>query len=307
MIYIYNTLVLYLLTLSPLSRCPILSPCPIWLTGVQRRQRRVLDTSSTYVRGEENLHGWRPRGDSLIFDHQWELEKLTRLEEVERIRHTLLLREKLGIDKMPFCNKPFHDFTKSEKVTVRSAAFEAHRSTPFYGLIRPQDVCNMVAKATNEPHASPVKLKHSSGKDVYEPWEMTERERELATKYIKLIQGRIPSKEPILLSDVSPGEDTITDLSASMMSSVISSSSQESVYARASDFLEQVTLPACLWVLPASSGCPCFASSCYYIYSLFSLSYLCFDMKNDIISGILKRRYSIGSNKRKFFLICAHK
>nr|CAD7571225.1 unnamed protein product [Timema californicum] len=67
--------------------------------GVQRRQRRVLDTSSTYVRGEENLHGWRPRGDSLIFDHQWELEKLTRLEEVERVRHTLLLRERLGIDK----------------------------------------------------------------------------------------------------------------------------------------------------------------------------------------------------------------
>ena len=39
---------------------------------------RVLDTSNTYVRGEENLVGWRPRGDSLIFDHQWELEKLTR-------------------------------------------------------------------------------------------------------------------------------------------------------------------------------------------------------------------------------------
>lgn len=42
----------------------------MWFEGVQRRQRRVLDTSSTYVRGEENLHGWRPRGDSLIFDHQ---------------------------------------------------------------------------------------------------------------------------------------------------------------------------------------------------------------------------------------------
>lgn len=38
--------------------------------GIQRRQRRVLDTSATYVRGEENLEGWRPRGDSLIFDHQ---------------------------------------------------------------------------------------------------------------------------------------------------------------------------------------------------------------------------------------------
>lgn len=119
----------------------------------------------------------------------------------------------------------------------------------------------MVAKATNEPHASPVKLKRSTSKDVYEPWEMTERERELATKYIKLIQGRIPSKEPILLADVSPGEDTITDLSASMMSSVISSSSQESVYARASDFLKQVTLPACLVSVPANSGCPRFASS----------------------------------------------
>ncbi|XP_061937792.1 kinesin-like protein unc-104 isoform X18 [Apis cerana] len=183
--------------------------------GVQRRQRRVLDTSSTYVRGEENLHGWRPRGDSLIFDHQWELEKLTRLEEVGKVRHTLLLREKLGIDKVSFCNKISHDFTKSEK-----------------------DVCNMMAKATNETHASPVKLKRSTSKDIYEPWEMSEREKELALKCIKLIQGRIPNKEPILLSDVSPGED-MADMSTSMMSSVISSSSQESVYERASDYLEQ--------------------------------------------------------------------
>ncbi|XP_014215863.1 kinesin-like protein unc-104 isoform X3 [Copidosoma floridanum] len=172
--------------------------------GVQRRQRRVLDTSSTYVRGEENLDGWRPRGDSLIFDHQWELEKLTRLEEVERVRHTLLLREKLGIDKNTFCNKATHDFTKSEK-----------------------EVCNMVAKATNESHASPVKVKKAPSKDTYEPWEMTEREKELTSKYVKLIQGRIPNKEPIVLSDVSPNDDTMGDMSASMMSSVVSSSSQE--------------------------------------------------------------------------------
>jgi len=69
-------------------------------TGVQRRQRRVLDTSTTYVRGEENLKNWRPRGDSLIFDHQWELEKLTRLEMVERVRYLLLLRERLGLDEL---------------------------------------------------------------------------------------------------------------------------------------------------------------------------------------------------------------
>lgn len=95
-------------------------------TGVQRRQRRVLDTSTTYVRGEENLHGWRPRGDSLIFDHQWELEKLTRLEEVEKVRHTLLLRERLGLDRSINYNKYHLDYTKNEK-----------------------EVCNMVAKNNN--------------------------------------------------------------------------------------------------------------------------------------------------------------
>uniref|UniRef100_A0AAR2J254 plus-end-directed kinesin ATPase n=1 Tax=Pygocentrus nattereri TaxID=42514 RepID=A0AAR2J254_PYGNA len=49
--------------------------------GMQRRRRRVLDTSVAYVRGEENLAGWRPRSDSLILDHQWELEKLSLLQE----------------------------------------------------------------------------------------------------------------------------------------------------------------------------------------------------------------------------------
>lgn len=67
---------------------------------MQRRQRKILDTSTTYVRGEENLKNWRPRGDSLIFDHQWELEKLTRLEMVERVRYLLLLRERLGLDEL---------------------------------------------------------------------------------------------------------------------------------------------------------------------------------------------------------------
>ncbi|XP_063387013.1 kinesin-like protein unc-104 [Cydia fagiglandana] len=126
--------------------------------GVQRRQRRVLDTSGTYVRGEENLHGWRPRGDSLIFDHQWELEKMTRLEQVGRTRHFLALRERLrhGHENTVAPN----DFTKTEK-----------------------EVCNMAAKAAAEQHARDESL--------YEPWDMTPRERELATKFLKLIQGRI--------------------------------------------------------------------------------------------------------------------
>ncbi|XP_064313064.1 kinesin-like protein KIF1A isoform X7 [Phalacrocorax carbo] len=78
--------------------------------GMQRRRRRVLDTSVAYVRGEENLAGWRPRSDSLILDHQWELEKLSLLQEVEKTRHYLLLREKLemtqrlGLETLSSCS-----------------------------------------------------------------------------------------------------------------------------------------------------------------------------------------------------------
>uniref|UniRef100_A0A667XDG4 plus-end-directed kinesin ATPase n=1 Tax=Myripristis murdjan TaxID=586833 RepID=A0A667XDG4_9TELE len=53
--------------------------------GMQRRRRKILDTSVAYVRGEENLAGWRPRGDSLILEHQWELEKMEQLHECLRL------------------------------------------------------------------------------------------------------------------------------------------------------------------------------------------------------------------------------
>uniref|UniRef100_A0A286Y325 plus-end-directed kinesin ATPase n=1 Tax=Cavia porcellus TaxID=10141 RepID=A0A286Y325_CAVPO len=75
--------------------------CWVGGAGMQRRRRRVLDTSVAYVRGEENLAGWRPRSDSLILDHQWELEKLSLLQEVEKTRHYLLLREKLETTQRP--------------------------------------------------------------------------------------------------------------------------------------------------------------------------------------------------------------
>uniref|UniRef100_A0A674CKB5 plus-end-directed kinesin ATPase n=1 Tax=Salmo trutta TaxID=8032 RepID=A0A674CKB5_SALTR len=86
--------------------------------GMQRRRRRVLDTSVAYVRGEENLAGWRPRSDSLILDHQWELEKLSLLQEVEKTRHYLLLREKLeatlAVGQDALCKSgEISDFAKS--------------------------------------------------------------------------------------------------------------------------------------------------------------------------------------------------
>uniref|UniRef100_T1PDE8 Kinesin-like protein unc-104 n=2 Tax=Musca domestica TaxID=7370 RepID=T1PDE8_MUSDO len=165
--------------------------------GVQRRQRRVLDTSSTYVRGEENLHGWRPRGDSLIFDHQWELEKLTRLEEVGRVRHLLLLRERLGMDTNP------NPTTKTEK-----------------------DVCNLAAKAATSPvhmvippsPQTPVK----DSQQILPEREYNEREIELMNKCLKLIQGRSnksDNNDNQSQSDVSPSDEGCADMTVSCISS----------------------------------------------------------------------------------------
>lgn len=168
--------------------------------GVQRRQRRVLDTSSTYVRGEENLHGWRPRGDSLIFDHQWELEKLTRLEEVGRVRHLLMLRERLGMDTTP------NPTTKTEK-----------------------DVCNLAQRASASPvHMVIPPSPQTPVKDQQTPTlpdrELNPRETELVWKCVKLVQGRIGHKpDPNdtnnqLAVDASPGDEGCADMNASYIS-----------------------------------------------------------------------------------------
>ncbi|XP_051554483.1 kinesin-like protein KIF1A isoform X2 [Myxocyprinus asiaticus] len=94
--------------------------------GMQRRRRRVLDTSVAYVRGEENLAGWRPRSDSLILDHQWELEKLSLLQEVEKTRHYLLLREKLEasllLEQDTFCGKDLMDSPKASSPLINPVA-----------------------------------------------------------------------------------------------------------------------------------------------------------------------------------------
>ena len=131
--------------------------------GVQRRQRRVLDTSATYVRGEENLSGWQPRNDSLIFDHQWELEKIRRIELVERVRHVLMVREKLSSEQ------PSEDI--------------------FCGMKQSNSRMNLAALTSPSNQIPGV-----ADESVYEPWEMNDRERELCSKCVYLIQTHIPSK-----------------------------------------------------------------------------------------------------------------
>ncbi|KAM4556856.1 kinesin-like protein KIF1A isoform 3-T3 [Fundulus diaphanus] len=132
--------------------------------GMQRRRRRVLDTSVAYVRGEENLAGWRPRSDSLILDHQWELEKLSLLQEVEKTRHYLLLREKL-------------------EATLQAGQDALYKSS---------DICDFAKSPvfSTSPSSSPT------------PDSPNQRQRELAAKCLRLLMHTF-NREYSQLSEMS--------------------------------------------------------------------------------------------------------
>ncbi|XP_033894317.2 kinesin-like protein KIF1A isoform X23 [Acipenser ruthenus] len=163
--------------------------------GMQRRRRRVLDTSVAYVRGEENLAGWRPRSDSLILDHQWELEKLSLLQEVEKTRHYLLLREKLetlllcGQDSLLACEYP----------------------------TEPHSISSLTDRAPQGPSSAPDSP--------------SERQKELATKCLRLLThtfNREYSHVCVSASESKLSEMSVTllrDSSASMLSSTLTPSS----------------------------------------------------------------------------------
>ncbi|KAJ3082569.1 kinesin-like protein Klp8 [Quaeritorhiza haematococci] len=56
----------------------------------RRREWRRIDTRSKYVRGEECLSGWQPRGQELVFDY-WKAKMNVRWkEEVERVRQMVV-------------------------------------------------------------------------------------------------------------------------------------------------------------------------------------------------------------------------
>uniref|UniRef100_A0AAY4BYH7 plus-end-directed kinesin ATPase n=1 Tax=Denticeps clupeoides TaxID=299321 RepID=A0AAY4BYH7_9TELE len=166
--------------------------------GMQRRRRKVLDTSVAYVRGEENLAGWRPRGDSLILEHQWELEKLEQLHEVEKTRHLLLLREKLSE------TAPQKSLSDSLSTSISSQI----SSTTFESAITPSE---------------------SSGYDSADIESLVDREKELATKvklkkkncrvYLHIVCLLIAWLMSSQLSDISPiGRDSsVTSFSSATL------------------------------------------------------------------------------------------
>uniref|UniRef100_A0A8C8BSS3 plus-end-directed kinesin ATPase n=1 Tax=Otus sunia TaxID=257818 RepID=A0A8C8BSS3_9STRI len=156
-------------------------------SGCCRRRRRVLDTSVAYVRGEENLAGWRPRSDSLILDHQWELEKLSLLQEVEKTRHYLLLREKLemtqrlGLETLSPCS--------SEDSESRSTSCV---SSP------------LSVDGAPEGHTSP-------------PETPSERQKELAVKCLRLLTHTFNREYSHSHVCISASESKLSEMSVTLM------------------------------------------------------------------------------------------
>ncbi|XP_061196916.1 kinesin-like protein unc-104 isoform X11 [Saccostrea echinata] len=200
-------------------------------SGAQRRQRRVLDTSSTYVRGEENLNGWRPRGDSLIFDHQWELEKLTRLELVEKSRHVLLLREKLAEQ-----NKT-NELSKLDKEASNKSVKAKHDQEKEEILNKTE---NSEEKSMEKWEKDDATEKYErQGQGVYNFVTDGSREQELTAKCLRLIlQGKLllnpPSLKPssqmtesLLSNTTTDSEAELTPSDQSMITSIASSSASD--------------------------------------------------------------------------------
>ncbi|XP_061759895.1 kinesin-like protein KIF1B isoform X27 [Nerophis ophidion] len=181
--------------------------------GMQRRRRKVLDTSVAYVRGEENLAGWRPRGDSLIVEHQWELEKMEQLQEVEKTRHLLLLRDKLG-ETAQIGTAP----------TTKSLSELLSPSMSSGTLSTSTSISSQISSTTFESAITPSE---SSGYDSADIESLVDREKELATKCLRLLTHTFNSEYNQLvnsisdckLSDISPiGRDlSVTSFSSATL------------------------------------------------------------------------------------------
>ncbi|XP_061910314.1 kinesin-like protein KIF1B isoform X22 [Entelurus aequoreus] len=181
--------------------------------GMQRRRRKVLDTSVAYVRGEENLAGWRPRGDSLIVEHQWELEKMEQLQEVEKTRHLLLLRDKLGETAL-----------MGTAPTTKSLSELLSPSMSTGTLSTSTSISSQISSTTFESAITPSE---SSGYDSADIESLVDREKELATKCLRLLTHTFNSEYNQLvnsisdckLSDISPiGRDlSVTSFSSATL------------------------------------------------------------------------------------------
>ncbi|XP_073876753.1 kinesin-like protein KIF1B isoform X23 [Macaca fascicularis] len=233
--------------------------------GMQRRRRKILDTSVAYVRGEENLAGWRPRGDSLILEHQWELEKLELLHEVEKTRHFLLLRERLG-DSIP------KSMSDSLSPSLSSGTLSTSTS-----------ISSQISTTTFESAITPSE---SSGYDSADIESLVDREKELATKCLQLLTHTFNrefsqvhgSISDCKLSDISPIGRDPSESSFSSATLTPSSTCPSLVDCR-SNSLDQKTPEA---NSRASSPCPEFEQ--FQIVPAVETPYLARAGKNEFLN-----------------------
>ncbi|XP_066873819.1 kinesin-like protein KIF1B isoform X5 [Kogia breviceps] len=233
--------------------------------GMQRRRRKILDTSVAYVRGEENLAGWRPRGDSLILEHQWGLEKLELLHEVEKTRHFLLLRERLG-DSIPT------SLSDSLSPSLSSGTLSTSTS-----------ISSQISTTTFESAVTPSE---SSGYDSTDIESLVDREKELATKCLQLLTHTFNrefsqvhgSVSDCKLSDISPvGRDP--SVSSFSSATLTPSSTCPSLIDAGSNSLDQKTPEA---NSRASSPCPEFEQ--FQIVPTVETPYLARAGKNEFLN-----------------------
>ncbi|XP_052573409.1 kinesin-like protein KIF1B isoform X13 [Peromyscus californicus insignis] len=233
--------------------------------GMQRRRRKVLDTSVAYVRGEENLAGWRPRGDSLILEHQWELEKLELLHEVEKTRHFLLLRERLG-DSIP------KSLSDSLSPSLSSGTLSTSTS-----------MSSQISTTTFESAITPSE---SSGYDSADIESLVDREKELATKCLQLLTHTFNrefnqvhgSISDCKLSDISPiGRDP--SVSSFSSSTLTPSSTCPSLVDSRSNSIDQKTPEA-----NSRASSPCQEFEQFQIVPTVETPYLARAGKNEFLN-----------------------
>ncbi|KFW91638.1 Kinesin-like KIF1B [Phalacrocorax carbo] len=233
--------------------------------GMQRRRRKVLDTSVAYVRGEENLAGWRPRGDSLILEHQWELEKLELLHEVEKTRHFLLLREKLG-DSIP------KSLSDSLSPSLSSGTLSTSTS-----------ISSQISTTTFESAVTPSE---SSGYDSADIESLVDREKELATKCLQLLTHTFNrefsqvynSISDCKLSDISPiGRDP--SVSSFSSSTLTPSSTCPSLVDSRCNSIDQKTPEA-----NSRASSPCHEVEQFQLMPTVETSYLARAGKNEFLN-----------------------
>ncbi|CAK7319066.1 Kinesin-like protein KIF1A [Vulpes lagopus] len=233
--------------------------------GMQRRRRKILDTSVAYVRGEENLAGWRPRGDSLILEHQWELEKLELLHEVEKTRHFLLLRDRLG-DSIP------KSLSDSLSPSLSSGTLSTSTS-----------ISSQISTTTFESAITPSE---SSGYDSADIESLVDREKELATKCLQLLTHTFNrefsqvhgSISDCKLSDISPiGRDP--SVSSFSSATLTPSSTCPSLVDARSNSLDQKTPEA-----NSRASSPCTEFEQFQIVPTVETPYLARAGKNEFLN-----------------------